>query len=110
MENLFLSLGAALGLRANQQRFLDCEGFELLMRCLKEQQYAAGECNGWCLGWCVSLYVTVLHCACEPHQGANSGFSVVNGWLLAAVFSLTCTCRRETDDPLRWGGDLLGGS
>jgi hypothetical protein len=44
VENLFLSLGAALGLRENQQRFLDSEGFELMLRCLKEQQYAAGTC------------------------------------------------------------------
>jgi hypothetical protein len=45
VENLFLSLGAALGLRENQQRFLDSEGFELMLRCLKEQQYAAGTCG-----------------------------------------------------------------
>jgi hypothetical protein len=42
VENLFLSLCAALQPRSNQQRFLECEGFELMMRCLKEQQYVAG--------------------------------------------------------------------
>jgi hypothetical protein len=43
VENLFLSLCAALQPRSNQQRFLECEGFELMMRCLKEQQYVAGK-------------------------------------------------------------------
>jgi len=42
VENLFLSLCAALQTRENQNKFLSCEGFELLTRCLKEQQYAAG--------------------------------------------------------------------
>jgi hypothetical protein len=28
--------------REGQARFLSCEGFELMLRCLKEQQYAAG--------------------------------------------------------------------
>ena len=42
VENLFLSLCAALQTRDNQNKFLSCEGFELLTRCLKEQQYAAG--------------------------------------------------------------------
>jgi hypothetical protein len=49
VENLFLSLCATLQTRSNQQRFLDCEGFELLMRCLKEQQYAAGRIFFICL-------------------------------------------------------------
>jgi hypothetical protein len=42
VENLFLSLSAALQTPENQDAFLECEGFELMMRCLKEQQYAAG--------------------------------------------------------------------
>lgn len=42
VENLFLSLSTLLQTKENQNKFLACEGFELLMRCLKEQQYAAG--------------------------------------------------------------------
>lgn len=42
MENLFLCLCSALMPRENQFKFLACEGFELLIRCLQEQQYAAG--------------------------------------------------------------------
>ncbi len=42
VENLFLCLCSALMPAENQKRFLACEGFELLLRCLKEQEYAAG--------------------------------------------------------------------
>lgn len=42
VENLFLSLCTVLQTKENQSKFMACEGFELLMRCLKEQQYAAG--------------------------------------------------------------------
>lgn len=42
VENLFLCLCSALMPRENQFKFLACEGFELLVRCLQEQQYAAG--------------------------------------------------------------------
>lgn len=42
VENLFLSLCSVLMARENQFKFLACEGFELMLRCLKEQQYAAG--------------------------------------------------------------------
>jgi len=42
VENLFLVLSSVLSVRDNQFKFLASEGFELMMRCLKEQQYAAG--------------------------------------------------------------------
>jgi hypothetical protein len=42
VENLFLVLSSVLSVRDNQFKFLASEGFELMIRCLKEQQYAAG--------------------------------------------------------------------
>lgn len=41
-ENLFLCLNSVLMVPENQEKFLACEGFELLMKCLEEQEYAAG--------------------------------------------------------------------
>lgn len=42
VENLFLSLCSVLLVRQNQEKFLQYEGFELMMKCLSEQEYAAG--------------------------------------------------------------------
>ena len=53
VENLFLCLCAAVQPRENQFKFLACEGFELLLRCLQEQQYAAG-CSVKALSYAVS--------------------------------------------------------
>ncbi len=39
---MFLCLCSVLLPRENQMKFLAAEGFELLLRCLKEQEYAAG--------------------------------------------------------------------
>ncbi|KAJ1433677.1 Catenin-beta-like protein [Ochromonadaceae sp. CCMP2298] len=60
VENLFLCLCAVLQSRENQGRFLQCEGFELLIRCLKEQQYAAG-----CTITALSYSLTRNRACCE---------------------------------------------
>jgi len=41
VQNIFLSLNTALMDADNQNRFRSCEGMELMMRCLKENKYAA---------------------------------------------------------------------
>eukprot|EP01038_Epipyxis_sp_PR26KG_P004880 gene4880-6837_t len=41
VENLFLCLNAILLHRENQFKFLACEGFELIIRCIKEQKYVS---------------------------------------------------------------------
>ena len=42
IENVFLSLRSALLIPKNRDMFLEHEGFELMMKCLKEGAYAAG--------------------------------------------------------------------
>lgn len=51
-ENLFLSLFSVLMNQDGQTKFMECEGFELLMKCLEEQEYAAG-CTIKCLSYAV---------------------------------------------------------
>lgn len=51
-ENLFLALFSVLLDTDNQIKFMECEGFELLMKCLEEQEYAAG-CTIKCLSYAV---------------------------------------------------------
>ncbi len=51
-ENLFLALFSVLLDYDNQMKFIECEGFELLMKCLEEQEYAAG-CTIKCLSYAV---------------------------------------------------------
>lgn len=60
VENLFLCLSSALLQRENQFKFLACEGFELLVRCMKEQEYAAG-----CAVSAVSYAIMRNQAACE---------------------------------------------
>lgn len=51
-DNLFLALFSVLMNYENQMKFMECEGFELLMKCLDEQEYAAG-CTIKCLSYAV---------------------------------------------------------
>jgi beta-catenin-like protein 1 len=41
IENIFLCLNSTLIEHDNHDKFLNCEGFELLIRCIKEQKYAS---------------------------------------------------------------------
>ncbi|CAM9865567.1 unnamed protein product, partial [Hapterophycus canaliculatus] len=56
VENLFDALAAALLVPDNQQRFRQGEGFELMLRCLREKKHAA---------WCA---VKVLDFALTDHS------------------------------------------
>lgn len=42
LDNLFLCLFSLLAGRGNQMKFIDVEGFDLMIRCLKEKKHAAG--------------------------------------------------------------------
>ena len=42
ISNLFLCLCALLLVPEHQERFSLCEGFDLMLRCLKEQKFASG--------------------------------------------------------------------
>lgn len=57
---MFLCLCAVLQTRENQFKFLACEGFELLARCLKEDKYAAG-----CVVHALSYAVAKNRAGCE---------------------------------------------
>lgn len=60
VENLFLCLCSALMIPSNQAHFLAAEGFELMIKCLSEQQYAAG-----CTFQVLSYAVTKYRAGCE---------------------------------------------
>jgi hypothetical protein len=58
---MFQCLGAVLLLPEGKSIFLSLEGMELMIRCMKEQQYAAGKC----VSYGNSLYY--LHDFFSPH-------------------------------------------
>lgn len=53
IENVFLCLRSALLVEASRQQFLTSEGFELMLKCLKQEAYAA-TCVVKCIGYAIS--------------------------------------------------------
>lgn len=51
VANLFSSLCSVLLKKENQEKFLACEGMELMVRCINEQKFSAGKDIGCELGW-----------------------------------------------------------